>query len=174
VPFSRTMGADLWNDYRDFFANGRELIPERARRPFLVGRTRDEIINAWGSPVGTLFAYLVPRIFFTPMQQRVLLRACRTPTPSDPEIADELGIERSTLRDHWRAIFARSAAANILHDLTEASPALRPALVAYLEQHPEELRPIDKKYFSGRRSRSSAAFSTFPPFEGVAASSNRL
>jgi hypothetical protein len=161
VPFSRAMGTNLRSDYRGFYGSGHAVLPPPEKRPYLVGLTLDEVARSWGSPVGMLFGYLEPVIFFTPMQQRVLVRACRTPTPGDADLSDELTIERSTLRDHWRAIFARVAAAQAddllprgtLPDFAEPSPALRPALLAYLHQHPEELRPVDRKHFGERRFR---------------------
>ena len=161
LPFARVMGTNVRSDFSAFYASSEEPPPPPRKHPYLVGLTLDEVGRAWGSPIGMLFGYLEPRLFFTPMQQRVLVRAYRTPTPGDPELSDELTIERSTLRDHWRAIFSRVAAAQadnlvprgVLPDFSEPSSALRPALLAYLQQHPEELRPLDRKYFDVRPAR---------------------
>lgn len=148
LPFTAVMGASLRDDYGPFFRTGGVPPPPPNRRPFLVGSRRTE--QPWGNAIGRLFSYAAPILWFSPMQQRVLVRACRTSTPTDADIADELGIERSTLRDHWRAIFGRVAEAAILKGIPEGSPLLRPALVSYLEQHPEELRPIDRRFFPER------------------------
>lgn len=148
LPFTEVMGARLRDDYRAYYAASRDPRPEPRRRPFLVGSRREE--QPWGNAIGTLFTYQEPVLWLSPMQQRVLIRACRTPTPTDADIADELGIERSTLRDHWRAIFSRVAEAGILQTVPDGSPLMRPALIAYLEQHPQELRPIDRRHFTPR------------------------
>ena len=81
--------------------------------------------------------------------------------PLDEEDLQGLTFERSTLRDHWRAVFARVAAAQadgilpagVLPSFSAPSPALRSALLAYLQQHPEELRPVDRKYFARSASK---------------------
>ena len=160
LAFTKQMGLQLRSDYRDYYETGKHPVPPKEKRPFLVGLTLDEIAQSWGSPVGLLFAYTPPQLFFTDMQRRVLLRACRTPTPGDAEIADDLTIERGTLRDHWRRIFARVAEVQAdgvlpasLPDFAEPSRQLRSALLSHLQQHPEELRPIDKKHFVPRPER---------------------
>lgn len=155
LPFIRQMGASIRTDYRTFYESTGTPIPAEHKRPFLAGLRLDEIADAWGTPIGLLFAYAEPRLFFTEMQRRILVRACRTPTPGDAEIADMLTIERATLRDHWRRIFARVAAVQAkgllpphLPDFGEPSRDLRGSLLEYLEQHPEELRPVDKSKFA--------------------------
>lgn len=150
VAFTQVMGTRVRTDYSDFYASSGTAVPPRDRWPVLVGLRANEAAAAWGSPVGSLFAYLEPRLFFSRKQQEVLLLASRTPTPADPAIAKRLGIGRDALRDRWRTIFDRFGDVGLLGHVPRG-PLLRPAVVAYLQQHPEELRPVDERHFDQRR-----------------------
>jgi hypothetical protein len=146
LPFAKAMGLRVRADY-----------PHQAfpawRRPLLFGMRRDEVAEQWGSPVATLFSYAAPVFFFSITQQRILLRACQN--DRDADIASELGIETTTLREHWRAIFAKVEAGQKrfglslehLPDFAVVENRSRAVLVPYLKQHPEELRPADPRNF---------------------------
>src|SRR5207237_280542 len=100
MPFALAMGLQIRSDYPHYSRSGNApLAPEK--RPYLVGLKNDEVFKAqkWGSPIAMLFGYSAPVCFFSIMQQRILVRACRA--QRDPDIALELGVEASTLRDHW-------------------------------------------------------------------------
>lgn len=164
LPFMTRMGAIVRTDYASYFAAGAPL-PRPARRPFLLGLSDKEMEQQWGAPLAMLFSKEDPRIFFTLRQQQVLNRAVRTPTPTDPEIARELGLQPSTLRDHWRAMFARVAALQVrgrvptigLPHFSDRSADLRAALLTYVNEHPCELRPADERYFAASRSAAGAS-----------------
>lgn len=146
LPFTKSMGLKLRSDY------SQHGFPP-SKHPLLVGLRREEVAEYWGAPVATLFSYSAPVFFFTLMQQRVLLRAYDG--ESDGQISKELGVETTTLRDHWRAIFDRVAAAQErsrfllrhLPDFSKVENRSRNQLVTYLGQHPEELRPSSAKNF---------------------------
>jgi len=154
LPFMNRMGAIVRTDYASYFASGAPM-PRPSRRPFLLGLRAQEMEQQWGTPLAMLFSKEHPRIFFTLRQQQVLNRAVRTPTPTDPEIARELGLQ-PPLRDHWRAMFARVAALQVrgrvptigLPHFSDRSADLRAALLTYVNEHPCELRPADERYFA--------------------------
>lgn len=95
LAFAQVMGTRVRNDYRAYFEMRAGTAPPSEKWPFLVGLSLTESEAAFGSAVGLLFSYLAPLLLFSPMQQRVLARASRTPKPFDPGLAHELAIERS-------------------------------------------------------------------------------
>ena len=136
--------------YTDLPANGPE---EFLNRPHILGLTREiEMKRPAGSWVGCLFEYQPPRLCFSLSEQRLLKSALDGAT--DQELSDELGISLFTAKKTWRSIYDR---------VTLCSPELVPAnskaeerisergrekkqrLIAYLREHPEELRPIARK-----------------------------
>ena len=126
----------------------REIIKE----PHLAGITREIDRSKPGSWVGTLFDYHPPRLGLSPSEQRLML--CALSGRTDEELSDELGASISTVKNTWRSIFNR--AASHLPELfsNPSKPDLRVPgrgkekrrpLLAYLRQHPEELRPMSLK-----------------------------
>lgn len=94
-----------------------------------------------------LFLRSPPRIGLTLAQQDQLELALRGCT--DEEIAAELGVTWNTVRKRWGDIFQRAedALPGIFGNVTAATPSTargvekRRPLLAFLEEHPEELRP---------------------------------
>jgi hypothetical protein len=122
----------------------RELI----REPHVTGLSRELAPGVLGTWASTLFVYESPRFGFSPCEQRLLLAAQLGGT--DEDLADELGISLSAIKKAWHSIYERVCA----HD-PELVPATTPCeegvaergkmkkqrLLAYLRDHPEELRP---------------------------------
>ncbi len=114
--------------------------------PYLFGVTREEALADEGSVIASLFAYSPPRFGFKPGEQEMLCRALTGET--DGELAAGLCVSPCTIKTRWRTIYDR---------VQEACPALLPPastqgdqkrglekrrrLLAYLRQHPEEMRP---------------------------------
>ena len=142
---STAMGARLFHKHvRD---NGRK-IPPRQRR-YLMGMTREQASRLPASLVAlTYFSPREPRLGFTPAEQNLLLLALRN--HSDSACAEVLGISEHTVKQRWRQIFERVAAAH-----TEWFPRDREAgdgethrgvekrrhLLAYLRHNMAEVRP---------------------------------
>ena len=111
--------------------------------------TRELALARPASWVSSLFVNERPRIFFTGAERRLLVAA--TSGRTDSELAGVLGISVSAIKKTWMSIYRRA---------TEQMPSLLPddvrrgnapdgergrtkkqILLAYLQQHPEELRP---------------------------------
>ena len=95
-----------------------------------------------------MFLYQPPQFGFRPSEQRLLLTALRGGT--DEEIADELGISVSAIKKNWRSIYDRVTVQcpelirndPLREELTsERGKEKKQHLLAYLREHPEELRP---------------------------------
>jgi DNA-binding CsgD family transcriptional regulator len=115
--------------------------------PHLVGLTRELAMARFGTWIASLFAYQSPQFDFRPSEQRLLLAALQGGT--DADIAETLEISLSAVKKTWRSIYDR---------VTPISPGLIPdkvpeelssergkekkqRLLAYLREHPEEVRP---------------------------------
>ena len=98
-----------------------------------------------GSLVSQAFIYTAPCFYFKPHEQELLCHALIG--YSDDELADPLGVSLAAVRKRWAAIYERVAA--IDPDLLpSAGDGTRGAekrrdLLAYLRDHPEELRPVE-------------------------------
>jgi hypothetical protein len=117
-----------------------ELILE----PHLTGLTRELAHSRLGTWASTLFAYEPPRFGFSPGEQRQLLVALLGGT--DVDLSDTLGISLSAVKKAWNSIYERVST----HDpnlvpatgvAEERGKTKKQHLLAYLRDHPEELRP---------------------------------
>jgi len=128
----------------------------QARQPHIVGISRELELRSLGSFIGVLFRYQTPRILFTRGEQRLLRAALRGCT--DEELSAELAISAATVKNLWSSIYNRSAA-HISEDGLNAprgdggvrGKERRRRLLAYLREHPEELRPISRKILESQR-----------------------
>ena len=115
--------------------------------PHLIGLTRELAMTRVGTWIGSLFVYRSPQFGFRPSEQRLLLSALQGGT--DEDLAAVLGVSLSAVKKTWRSIYDR---------VTHHSPGLIPdqvpeeltsergkekkqRLLAYVRDHPEELRP---------------------------------
>jgi hypothetical protein len=122
------------------------------KTPLMAGLTR-ELMQGYGgaSWVSTLFQYKPPRLGLARSEQSLLLAAIRGGT--DEELSEELGISLSAVKKTWRAIYDRAAAWVPELIGSEAAVSLKQErgtekkqrVIAYLREHPEELRPISRK-----------------------------
>ena len=123
-----------------------------AREPHIVGITRELAVQQFGSWISSLFRYEPPRFGFSRGEQRLLLSALAGGT--DEELSCELDVSLSTVKKTWRSVYDRVAARlpklipiNSQPD-GEASRRGRDKkqhLIAYLREHPEELRPVSRR-----------------------------
>jgi hypothetical protein len=165
-------GATLYGDTNGTYRDSRQLDPQRAvMEPHLTGLSRQTASRQVGSWIGTLFLYQPPRLGFSRSEQRLLWAALHGGT--DEELSDTLCISQSAVKKTWRAIYTRATnlmPALIPNQLPESEQVLtedrgkekKRRLVAYLREHPEELRPISRKLLqerspapSGLRNRNS-------------------
>jgi hypothetical protein len=153
-------GALLYGDSDGKYRDSRQLDPQQAvMEPHLTGLTRETASRQVGSWIGTLFLYQPPRLGFSRSEQRLLWAALHGGT--DEELSDTLCISQSAVKKTWRAIYTR--ATNLMAELIPNQPPesehvltqdrgkeKKRRLVAYLREHPEELRPISRKLLQAR------------------------
>jgi DNA-binding CsgD family transcriptional regulator len=123
-------------------------IHELIREPHMTGLTRELAHGRLGTWASTLFVYQPPLFGFSPGEQRLLLTALLGGT--DEDIADELGISLSGVKKAWHSIYERVSsrdpelaprAALSEEGSSERGKGKKQRLIAYLRDHPEELRP---------------------------------
>jgi DNA-binding CsgD family transcriptional regulator len=126
------------------------------RKPHIVGVTRKDLLeNSWssaGSWVGRLFDYHPPLFGFSRGEQRVLALALSGAT--DEQLSARLNISLPAIKKTWISIYRRVAdqMPDLVHngfqsDMGAAARGRekRRDLLAYLREHPEELRPVSRK-----------------------------
>ena len=147
-------GALCWDPTRACYVKSLEESPEEyVRKPHLVGLTPELEANRRGSWVGALFEYHTPRFDFRPAEQHLLLAALRADTGTDQELAKDLSVSLPTIKKTWLSVYDR---------ISQCEPKLIPGwgqpsseaskrgkekrrrLLAYLRDHPEELRPRER------------------------------
>lgn len=118
--------------------------------PRNVGMTR-ELAQALGASwVGSLFLYEAPRCGFTRSEQHVLEAAQFGGT--DEELSEQLNISLSAVKKAWRSIYERAATylpgfdgSNLEAPSQRRGRQKKQHLLAYLREHPEELRPVSRR-----------------------------
>ena len=126
--------------------------------PHLAGLTREAATRRKGSWLGSLFVYQPPRLGFSRGEQQLLFAAMGGKT--DEELSDLLGVSLYTVKKVWRAVYTRvgdNLPELIPNQLSkEELPQVdrgkekKRRLLAYLREHPEELRPISRKLLQAR------------------------
>ncbi len=127
---------------------------EVVTRPHLIGSTRELALAGTWLSGSAMFSYQPPRFFFSRSEQRLLRAAMQGNT--DMELSEQLGVSASSVRRCWLSIYDRVAnqAPEVLgesipadHNITNAvrGRGKKNRLLAYLREHPEELRPLSRK-----------------------------
>ncbi|HXA64505.1 MAG TPA: hypothetical protein VNV82_05090 [Bryobacteraceae bacterium] len=157
LAFMLKTGGFLWDSRVAAYTGGlKKDLGEIAGQPHVVGITRDLELSRqgnWeGSWVGSLFDYHPPILGFSRSEQRLL--CCALPGATDAHLAETLGISLPVVKKMWISIYGRIE--DCLPDLIPDSfrPDLssssrgrekRRRVLAYLREHPEELRPFSRK-----------------------------
>lgn len=121
-------------------------------KPHLMGQTREmAVAGAWLSG-SSLFSWQPPQFGFRRSEQRLLASALQGGT--DEDLSHELNVSLSSIRRTWLGIYERVSAREpqILGEPLHSSIAVpsrgkgkKHRLLAYLREHPEELRPVSRK-----------------------------
>jgi hypothetical protein len=151
LQWTLSTGGLWWNPaearYVDATAEDHARI---AAGPHIIGMTRALELQRPGSWVGDLFNYRRPRCGFSRSEQQLLLAALSGAT--DEELTKALHVSLPTVKKTWLSIYGRAAA--LSHLIADQSPSESPSsrgkekrrhLLAYLREHPEELRPYSLK-----------------------------
>lgn len=148
--------------YNEFWQDDLDAIDAK---PYVIGMTRERARARGLSWLSSLFlGYQPPHIGFRRSEQRLLISAMRGRT--DQELSDELMISVATVKKTWRSIYDRVA-----ERLPELIPTIdayadgasgrgrekKQHLIAYLHEHPEELRPVSRKALEASTRQSSGA-----------------
>lgn len=139
----RNSGGYFYNAQRGKFELSTPGTPEEiCRRPHLMGSTRElSSAGTWLSG-SAIFSYQAPRYFFSPSEQRLLQAAMQGST--DVELSEQLGISASSVRKCWLSIYDRVTPKHQIANAVRGK-GKKHRLLAYLRDHPEELRPHSRK-----------------------------
>jgi len=147
-------GGLYWNPAQQRYETTSLEPPEIfAMRPHLVGITRELENVRPGSWISTLFNYRPPRFGFSRGEQQLLLTALMSFHGTDQELASALHLSVPTVKKMWVSIYRRVADCDpeLVPDPTAGSGThergreKRRSLLAYVREHPEELRPHSRK-----------------------------
>ena len=146
-------GGLLWSGTAGGYVVAPADSPKRLlSEPHILGLTREMALGQVGSWVGSLFIYQSPQFGLRPSEQRLLTTALEGGT--DEELAEDLGISLSAVKKAWRTIYQRIAGSQpalLPDELTDErwggkrGKEKKQRLIAYLREHPEELRPLSRK-----------------------------
>jgi hypothetical protein len=165
-------GGRLWNAAAGRYVESMKKDPrDIINEPHYAGATREMERERPGTWVGALFDYHPPQMGLSPSEQRLATLALCGKT--DDELAEELGASLSTVKNTWRSIFNRAAsrlpeifttlAEEVLNATGRGKEKRRP-LLAYLREHPEELRPVSRRLMEqGDGRRGASAQSQYGP-----------
>ena len=139
-------------------------MEEFARDPHIVGITRELEFGRPGSWVGSLFDYRPPRFWFSVGEQRLLIHGIADRTETNALLAKELGVSLPTVKKMWLSIYdrvAQQAPELMAGDAPSGADGKRGKekrrrLLAYLQDHPEELRPVLRRS-NGQKTRRQVA-----------------
>jgi hypothetical protein len=150
-------GGLLWDAAADRYVdslngNAEEIVS----KPHVTGVTRKELLErpwfAEASWVGRLFDYHPPLLSFNRSEQRVLISALTGAT--DEQLSTTLGVSIPAIKKTWASIYHRVAdhLPELVRDVSQSDVGGAPRgrekrreLLAYLREHPEELRPVTRK-----------------------------
>lgn len=158
-------GGLYWNPATQRYQTGPPEPAETfATRPHVVGITRELASVRPGSWIGTLFSYCPPRLGFSPAEQELLQAALSGPCGTDPELAGALHLSVPTIKKMWVSIYRRVADCDpeLVPDSSVADSGShergrekRRSLLAYVREHPEELRPHSRRLLMQNLPRTS-------------------
>jgi hypothetical protein len=140
------------SEFREFYLRHPETKWNRDRCLAII--TRDEAFQVPGHIAAMLFQFQEPRLGLLAADQRLLEAAQAGLT--DEELARQLGIGLASVKKRWRSIFERVSARPDLFpgiadgpDDASRGRQKRHHILAYVREHPEELRPFLANYRGG-------------------------
>lgn len=151
LDFMLATGFTLITDHTKLLQRHPKLLAAPAKRPYLVGVTRDAALQQPQNFVFEITEYTPPRFGFTSGGVELLERALRGET--DDGIATGLNVALVTVKKRWEAIYDRVSQVDpaffgdpkwgVRGD--KRGPEKRRRVLAYIQEHPEELRPVQVK-----------------------------
>jgi DNA-binding NarL/FixJ family response regulator len=137
-------------------------------QPHLLVISRDQALLQVGCWSSSLFIYRPPTVGFSRSEQRLLEEALRG--GSDEELAKELEISVSAVKKAWRSVYDRVDRSSIGifpkasdNGDAERGKGKKHRLLAYIREHPEELRPVSLKLLGQLHQNTKADQKTNQP-----------
>jgi hypothetical protein len=130
----------------------REFLPDDSvtvfQKPHILGVERKLELDRPGSWASAVFEYRSPKIGFSRSEQRVLTASLAGCT--DDDLSEDLGISISAVKKTWHSIYDRVAShflqpASARLDSAERGLEKKRTILAYVREHPEELRPVSRR-----------------------------
>jgi hypothetical protein len=152
-------GGRLWDPAAGRYVEAAERdLQEVVGEPHIVGTTRDIARARQSNWVDAMFHYRPPQVGFSRAEQLLLLAALRNEAGTDQELAATLGVSMPTVKKMWLSIYRRAAGLPELaldggepgRESAHRGKEKRRRLLAYLRDHPEELRPLSRKAIATR------------------------
>ncbi len=152
--FVLSTGGRLWDpEAGGYTAKPPENPADIFSRPYVVGATRETEAGNWSASwVGALFDYHPPVLGLSRSEQRLATAALQVAT--DEQLAAILEISLSAVKKLWISIHQR-AGDRIPELVSSSSPSgisadgrgkeKRRRLLAWLREHPQELRPFSRR-----------------------------
>jgi hypothetical protein len=150
VQASRNMGCRYLDPLTGSYGDFPELNDDNfGDEPHYLGLQRQSVYNL--GLLWSLFCCPAARIGFSPSEQRMLRSALDGRT--DEDVSRQLNISLTAVRKSWRGVYGRAAehlpilfADRPPRDVSmhERGKERRRRLLAYLRDHPEELRPVSR------------------------------
>jgi hypothetical protein len=140
-----------------------QAMQEIIRQPHVIGHTRSSAAGRIGSWIGSLFIHQPPKFCFSRSEQRLLAAARYGET--DEELANRLAISLSATKKTWNLIYERveQHAAHLIpyrsgtdRFKSDRGREKKQRLIAYVREHPEELRPVSRKLLLCHQTRHNA------------------
>lgn len=147
LALSLRAGFQLLHENGRYVDSANGSLDQVFERPHHIGLTRKLALSRVGTWLGSLFVYQPPVCGFRPSEKHLLLAALRGGT--DQELACELSISLSAVKKMWLSIYERVSthlpsllpSRASMPEGSERGREKKQRLIAYLREHPEELRP---------------------------------
>lgn len=136
------------SDFSEFYSQHPDTLWNKGRSLAVV--TRNDAFRAPGNVTTILFHYNEPVLGLREVDQRLLSAALTGLT--DEELACSLGIRLPAVKKLWRSLFERASThADLFPQMSDGlgepgrGRQKRQFILAYVREHPEELRPFEHK-----------------------------
>jgi hypothetical protein len=148
-------GGAIWDPLTARYLEGSQCdLGEIIKSPYVAGISRETENRRLGTWIGVLFEYSPPHCGFSSAERRLLAETLRGEWGTDQQLARALHVSVPTIKKMWLSIYRRAAVS--LPDLIpetsqtdsgtpERGKEKRRRLLAYVRNHPEELRPVSRR-----------------------------
>lgn len=167
MQFTVDSGGLYWYPVRKFYGTTQPGPAESfVASPYIVGITRELAFVRPGSWMSTLFDYCPPGFGLSRGEQQLLLTALASSGGTDQDLAAVLRLSVPTVKKMWGSAYRRVNACDpdLIPDSTQAESGThdrgrekKRSLLAYVREHPEELRLYSPKLLTQSLQRVTSA-----------------